>query len=184
MSKTTSLKPFLPVFIFILVIIGIYIIGQGILNPSDKVSGSTNQKPIVGSVAPDFVIKDVYGSQIPLSFVYEKRPVLLIFWSSWCPYCAQELPDLLTFGSTYKGEIQVILIMSGENKQVVEKYISDKNIPFLSSLDTDRVLWQLYEVSGTPSHFLIDTAGEIITTHPGMLLYPRLEDLTRYFIRR
>lgn len=184
MGKTTYLKPFLPVFIFILVIIGIYVVGQSAFNPLGKGMKSANQWSGIGSTAPDFVIKDIYGSQAPLSFIYQKKPVLLIFWSTLCPYCAQELPGLLAFGNKYSGSIQIILIMSGESKQAVESYVSNKNIPFVSSLDTNRAAWQLYEVKGTPSHFLINTSGEIIVNNPGALSYQRLEDITRYFIKR
>lgn len=176
MPKTTSLKPFLPVAIFIVIIIGIYIFGQSVLF-KDRNDLEAGQKVDVGFIAPDFVIKDVRGLEAPLSFIYSNRPVLLIFWSTWCPYCAQELPGLLQFNNIHKDDIQVILVMSGESKQVVGKYVSDKGITFLASLDTSRAIWQLYNVKGTPHHFLINRAGEIIKNLPGLLSLRVLENI-------
>ncbi|MDA2922800.1 TlpA family protein disulfide reductase [Patescibacteria group bacterium AH-259-L07] len=176
MPKTTSLKPFFPVAIFVVIIVGIYIFGSSALFKGSK-DLEVEQKADVGFIAPDFVIKDVHGLEAPLSLIYSKRPVLLIFWSTWCPYCAQELPDLVQFNNIYKDDIQVILVISGESKQVVEKYVSDKNITFLASLDTSRAIWQLYNVKGTPHHFLINRAGEIIKNLPGLFLLPGLERL-------
>lgn len=168
-KQAHSLKPFLPAFVFIVAIVSIYVIGQSTLFKDSKGLEDVDQKAEVGFVAPDFAIKDVYGSQAPFSYLYQKKPVLLIFWSTWCPYCAQELPDLITFSNTYQDKIQVVLVISGESEQAVKTYISQKNIIFLASLDSSRAIWQLYDVKGTPHHFLINTSGEIIAAYPGMV---------------
>ncbi|MDA2936446.1 TlpA family protein disulfide reductase [Patescibacteria group bacterium AH-259-L05] len=175
-KKAYSFKPFLPAVIFIIIIVGIYIFGQNALFKDSK-DRDSGQRADVGFIAPDFVIKDVHGLEAPLSLIYSSRPVLLIFWSTWCPFCTQELPDLVQFNNIYKDDIQVILVISGESKQVVEKYVSDKNITFLASLDTSRAIWQLYNVEGTPHHFLINRAGEIIKNRPGLFSLPGLERL-------
>lgn len=177
MSKQIhSSRPFSLVVIFIIIIIGIYAIGRGVLNNKSK-DNYAKIETDVGFVAPDFVIKDVYGLEVPLSKVYQARPVFLIFWSSWCPYCAQELPNLLTFGNTYQDYIQVVLVMSGESKQTIETYRSNKNIPFVTALDTSREIWQLYNVLGTPHHFVINTQGKIIENRPGILSLSMLENI-------
>lgn len=129
----------------------------------------------IGSLAPDFTSEDVYGNKISLSDFQDKKPVLLVFWATWCSYCRKELPDLKIFTAKYKNDIQVITVDSGESKQVIEDYIKEKNVNFLMLLDEKREIWNQYLVRGTPSHFLINKKGEIITLRVGLASINDLE---------
>ncbi len=136
-----------------------------------------------GSLAPDFIIKDVGGTQAPLSFFYTKKPVLLIFWSTWCQFCAQELPDLNLFNQTYQDKVIVIAVASGESKQIIEKYIQKNKVSFLISLDLERTAWKKYLAIGTPHHFLINQDGEILDNRPGRQTIDQLEAMLRRVLR-
>ncbi len=129
----------------------------------------------VGDPAPDFVSEDVFGNKITLSDFKDNKPVLLVFWATWCGYCAQELPSLKSFAQDYKDKIQVIIIVSGEEKEVIENYIQENDIDIPILLDENRKIWNQYLIRGTPSHFLIDTEGKIAGLRPGLALRENLE---------
>lgn len=129
----------------------------------------------VGDLAPDFVSEDVYGNKISLS---DFQPVLLVFWATWCGYCAKELPDLKNFTRDYQDKIQIIAVSSGESKETIKNYIKEKDVNFLMLLDENREVWNIYLVRGTPSHFLIDTGGKIVTLRPGLASREDLEIMT------
>ena len=136
-----------------------------------------------GSLAPDFIIKDVGGTQAPLSFFYTKKPVLLIFWSTLCPFCAQELPDLNLFNQTYQDKVIVIAVASGESKQTIKKYIQNNKVNFLISLDLERTVWKNYLAIGTPHHFLIAQDGKILANQAGRQTIDQLESMLRRVLR-
>lgn len=129
----------------------------------------------VGNPAPDFVSEDAFGNRIALSDFKDNKPVLLVFWATWCGYCAKELPDLKNFAKDYKDKIQVIAITSGEEREVIEKYIQENNIDFPILLDKNREIWNAYLIRGTPSHFLINSSGEIAGLRPGLASREDLE---------
>lgn len=131
----------------------------------------------IGSLASDFTLEDTLGNKITLSDFQNKKPVLLVFWATWCGYCAKELPDLKIFTGKYQNEIQVIAISSGEVKETVKNYVEEENINFPMLLDEKRETWNQYSVRGTPSHFLIDKKGEIVTLRPGLALINDLETM-------
>ncbi len=124
--------------------------------------------------ASDFTLKDYQGNEVSLSDFHNREPVLLVFWATWCAFCAQELPDLKTFHRQYRKEINVLVVVSDEDKTTVKNYIKDNDISFSILLDKDRKTWNQYSVRGTPTHFLINKQGEIVSERPGLT---RVEDL-------
>ena len=101
----------------------------------------------------------------------------MVFWDTWCGYCAKEKDDLKTFTKRYQDKIQVLAVDSGEPKQTIRDYIGKENINFLILLDEQRKIWNQYLIRGTPSHFLIDKQGKIITMRPGLASLADLETM-------
>lgn len=129
----------------------------------------------VGDLVPDFIAKDVSGNKLSLSDLREKSPILLVFWATWCSYCREELPDIKAFAQKHQDEIQVLMVASGESKEVVGDYTQQESINFLMVLDEDREIWNQYFIRGTPSHFFISSSGEIIALRPGLVSEGDLE---------
>lgn len=129
------------------------------------------------SLAPDFISQDIFGDEVSLSDFRGRSPVLLVFWATWCGFCAKELPDLIAFTQKYQGKIVVLAIDSGESKETIKNYYLEKGVNFSMILDEKRKIWNKYSVRGTPSHFLIDKEGKIIATWPGLALIDQLESL-------
>lgn len=134
-------------------------------------------KPQINALAPNFITEDVSGNKVALSDYRGKKPVLLIFWATWCGQCAKELPNLKTFTKKYQDKIQVVAVDSGEPKETIKDYIQEKDINFLMLIDEQRKIWNQYLIRGTPSHFLIGKDGKIVTMRPGFASLADLETL-------
>lgn len=175
-TKKKFWKPGVLFLIFILILAGFAIyesFGKSLLG--ERITEENSKSIKVGSLAPDFTLEDIDGNKITLSSFQNKKPVLLVFWATWCGYCAKELPDLKDFIEIHRNEIETLVISSGESKKTVEDYIEKKDINFTMLLDNTRDVWNSYLVRGTPSHFLIDSKGKIIALRPGLALKDNLE---------
>ncbi len=133
----------------------------------------------IGALAPDFITEDVHGNKIRLSSFRNKKPVLLAFWATWCRYCTKELPSLKAFIKEHQDQIEVIAVDSGESRRTIMNYIQRENVDFLMLLDEDRKIWRQYLVRATPTHFLIDREGKIVTKRIGFASRRDLESMLK-----
>lgn len=131
----------------------------------------------IGALAPDFTAEDVYGNKISLSDFRNEKPVLLAFWATWCRYCAKELPGLKAFINEHQDQIQVMAVVSGESRRTIMNYVQRKKVNFLMLLDEDGKIWNQYLVRGTPTHFLLNRNGEIVTRRVGFASKKDLESM-------
>lgn len=142
-----------------------------------KAGGEVQASPQVGSPAPYFVLEDLEGREVSLSDFADKN-VLLVFWATYCGWCAKEKGDLVRFTNEQKGEIEVVAI-DNESFEIVLDYVSKERINFMVLLDEGRKTFEKYQVLGTPDHFLINREGKIVARRPGYAGYADLLMLTQ-----
>lgn len=177
-------SPILFLFVIFLSIFSLYKIGRFFVFKSQtRTTNIILERPSIGFSAPDFIIEDIYGMQAPLSTFYAQKPILLIFWATWCPFCAEELSGLNSFYKKHQGDIYVIAVTGGEPKETVKDYAKENNVSFLLALDFQKSAWSDYLVLGTPHHFLIDKGGNILNIQAGLLSFDQLEFFARDILK-
>jgi len=113
--------------------------------------------------APDFVLTDIKGQQFRLSDHKGKRPVLLIFSTTWCTFCLQEIPHFKSLHAAYaKQGLEVVNIDIQESKEKVAKFAAKHELPYRTLLDQDGTVSGVYEVRGVPTLILVDKNGLIV----------------------
>jgi thiol-disulfide isomerase/thioredoxin len=61
-------------------------------------------------VAPDWTLQTAEGHTVTLSEVAAERPVVLLFWATWCPYCKALMPHLQSIDLEYGDRIEILAI--------------------------------------------------------------------------
>lgn len=112
--------------------------------------------------APDFVLKDLKGGDVKLSD-YKNRPVLLVFSTTWCKYCRDEIPHLKSVYSSYgQRDLEIINIFVQEPTGKVAAFADKYGLPYRVVLDGDGHVAELFGVKGVPTLILIDREGRIV----------------------
>lgn len=124
------------------------------------------------SLASHFVLETLEGDKVSLSDLAGKN-FLLVFWATFCGWCEKERPDLNKFTKEQKGYIEVLAV-SGETKEVLKRYIEEKEVNFTILSDPGGKTQLKYLALGTPNHFLIDKQGKIVAKKPGYATYQDL----------
>lgn len=169
------------VLLIVMLVVAVFVIdknSQSSSSDSGLVSVDMNnlfKDPLLGSPAVDFVSTDLDGNEIRLSDFRGEKPVLLVFWATWCGFCAKELPDLKIFTDRHKEDLKIFAIASGETEDTIREYAKEKEINFSMLLDEKREIWNAYLIRGTPNHVLIDKDGNITILRPGLADLESLE---------
>lgn len=151
-----------------------------LINNNQKIATTT--LPLIGYKAPLFNLKTAKGIEIKLEDLRGSN-TLLVFWSTICQYCANELADLKQFADKYRGQITVLAVVYKEPSQAVKEYEEKEKINFTIVLDQNgEVVEKLYQIEGTPTHFLINKEGKIVSIWPMQANFYNLEYLIKEFL--
>jgi len=114
-------------------------------------------------LAPDFQLSDTQGLNVSLSGYRGKKPALLLFWTTWCPYCRKALISLSKMNPQLeKDGLKVLAINIGEAGAKVDNFIATYGLVFKALLDKDSSVAKSYEVVGIPTYVLINKKGKIV----------------------
>ena len=90
---------------------------------------------------------------------------LVNFWATWCPPCRAELPDLVAYYEDHATDgFMLIGVNQGESAAQVTSFLDQNALSFPVVLDTDGRQGAPYGITGLPSSYLINPAGESMLT--------------------
>ncbi len=130
------------------------------------------------NAAPDFTVLDNEGNEVKLSD-YKGKPVVLNFWTTWCYYCKEEMPD---FNEAYQKYPDVQFLMVNvtdgvqETKASAKEFVAWEGYQFDVFFDTKLEAANAYYVAGLPATFFIDKDGDLTASSNGALDLKTLEE--------
>lgn len=146
--------------------------GQCLANGSTQPSVdvlNANSLPTTSKNAYDFTLEKLGGGTITLAQYRGQKPVIVDFWTSWCPNCRRDMPKVNRWYGQYRDRVEVIGINLQEQLDVVQRFIQANNISFPIALDTTGSISSQFGIQFTNTHFLFNKAGELVHVIPGDL---------------
>ena len=120
------------------------------------------------SFKPFKKLKALDGSQQSLADVLGRKATLVVFFFPTCPYCNAAFPEVQKIYDRYKGEglsMVWINVLPDEEKLIAPwRMEHGYTVPVLLG---NRALANDYKLRMTPTHFLLDSKGGVISTHAG-----------------
>jgi len=124
-----------------------------------------------GNTAPDIIFK---GDNFAPGYKSKNFPkqlsdlttqyTLVVFGASWCPTCAEEIPEIAKHYEKWReNDVEVVFISLDEEQEAYINFV--KEFPFISVCDYKKWDSQIvndYYVFGTPTMFLLDNKREIL----------------------
>ena len=114
-----------------------------------------------GVVAPDFELMDTEGRLHRLSD-YRGRPVIINFWTTWCPPCREEIPSMNRAWQILEQEgIAMLAINMGEDEDTIFIFTADYPADFPMLMDRSGEVIAEWPVKGLPTTYVIAPDGRI-----------------------
>jgi thiol-disulfide isomerase/thioredoxin len=115
---------------------------------------------------PVFRAQTITGEPITASVV-NGNPVLVQFWTTWCPVCRGDQPAVDKITQEYADRLLVLAVDVGETRKVVEGYLSKSPRSCRVVMAEDTNLTGLRRATGYPHYVLLDRNGQVVATHTG-----------------
>ncbi|MCK4441761.1 MAG: protein disulfide oxidoreductase [Sulfurovaceae bacterium] len=114
------------------------------------------RKPNTDIQLPDIVKRDINNQKI----VFETygKPVVIHFWTTWCPTCKLEAPNI----ESMKDDVHIITIAvnSGTDEEL-QKFMKEKGYTYTVINDNKGKLAKKFGVQAYPTTFIYDGSGKL-----------------------
>ena len=152
----------------LLIFLMLVVLGCARLPPyTARIDNAVSKDIVLNNIAlKDIVLNDLQGVPVSLSSL-KNNPTILFFWTTWCPYCRQELRMLNQKHSLMAKEGIVILgINVSESENKVQRFFKGYQLNFKMLLDKAGLLADKYDLMGVPTYVFLDKTGQVISqTH-------------------
>jgi len=129
--------------------------------------------------APDFKLASTQGREVSLADYKGKNNVLLVFWTTWCPYCRSALKKLNEeYKDLREANIIVLAINISEPPARVVKFKQSLQLDFEILLDANSQAASDYDILGVPTYILIKKDASIVFNGT-RLSFQKIKDLTK-----
>jgi len=131
----------------------------------------------------DFSLNNL-SNAAPVAVHFAEKPTVLLFFTSWCPYCNEDAPKIVELEKKYKGEINVygINVTARDNLDDVRDYVQRHNIEYPVLLDESADIYNKFGGVGFPSLYFFNERGEVADAIVGSADMEQIEDSFKQLI--
>jgi thiol-disulfide isomerase/thioredoxin len=123
----------------------------------------------LGAVPEAVEIEDLAGIPVDLGEVIGRKPVLIEFWATWCPVCAELQPRFEAARAKYGEEVEFIVVAVAVNqtKRSIERHLTRNPMPGRILWDTSGRATRAFLAPTTSYVVVLDAAGRVVYTGVG-----------------
>ncbi|HLD27504.1 MAG TPA: TlpA disulfide reductase family protein [Patescibacteria group bacterium] len=122
------------------------------------------------SLPADIILVDYDGHEVKIRD-YLGQPLVINFWSSWCPFCLSELESLEEAQREFAGQVVIMAVNRGETLDKAKDFpdlLKLKNLTLF--LDKDDYFYGAIDGQAMPETLFVDKDGLIVHRKRGPIL--------------
>ncbi len=123
----------------------------------------------VGQTPPAVTIQDLDGNPVELSRWVGKKPVIVEFWATWCPICAELLPRMEAAHRKYGDRVEflVVAVAVNESPNTVRRHLARHPMPFTFLWDGAGGAVRAFQAPSTSYVAVLNAIGKVVYTGVG-----------------
>ncbi|NES27471.1 redoxin domain-containing protein [Micromonospora terminaliae] len=107
------------------------------------------------------------GSPVALADLWADRPVVLVFFTSWCTLCADRQAALSELARRHSDEVVLVGVATEDRPEDVQRYLREHRVDYPVVLDADGTIWRSYAVREPPAVVVVAKGGALLRGWPG-----------------
>ncbi len=118
----------------------------------------------VGDSVPGFVLEKTDGTVLRTDALKGKKPLMLVFWATWCPSCKVEIPRLKEVHAALKPRgLELIAVNVGVNDSLnkTKRFMKKYDITYPVGFDEGSRITTRFKILGTPTVIIVDRSGVV-----------------------
>jgi len=121
------------------------------------------QAPSIGEPAPVVALRDLDGVVVDLGEIYGKKPVVILFWATWCPICEKLIPQFDSARARFGDRVALlgVNVTVNQDKERVRRHLAAHPAPFRTLWDDQGESVRAFDVLGTSVVVIIDAEGRL-----------------------
>lgn len=126
---------------------------------------------------PSFALESVRDGKIIESNSFRGKVLLLTFFATWCPPCAEEVPVLVKLQNELgKAGFSVVgLSVDQQGAEIVAEFAEKRSINYPVLLAEPQTTEDFGGVYGIPVAFLVNKSGNVVKKYTGYVQHELLE---------
>jgi len=159
-------------------VIGIFLVGilVGVLAMNLDRDPHDIRSPLVGRLAPDFLLRGAGGTERISLDQYRGRPLVVNFWATWCVPCYAEHPVLTAGARANSGRAQFLGVVYDDAEPTILEFLAQYGSSYPTLIDREGKTAIAYGVHGVPETFFISADGKVVAKYEGPLTPEILND--------
>ncbi|GIJ44174.1 hypothetical protein Val02_10600 [Virgisporangium aliadipatigenens] len=132
--------------------------------------------------APAVLLPLTDGSVLNVADLWAQRPVVLVFFSSWCTQCAARQDALSELARGYADRVLFVGVAAEDKDTDLQDYLRAHRVDYPVAVDRTRAVWESYAVREPPAIALVAPGGALLRGFTGGLDAPALDARLRELI--
>jgi thiol-disulfide isomerase/thioredoxin len=123
----------------------------------------------LGETPPAVTLESLAGDSVALSQWVGKKPVIVEFWATWCPICAELLPRMEAAQKKFgdRAEFLVVAVAVNQSKNSVRRHLERHPMPFTFLWDGNGSAVRAFQAPSTSYIAVLDAKGKVVYTGVG-----------------
>lgn len=123
----------------------------------------------LGETPPVVTVQDLDGQAVDLGQYIGERPVLVEFWATWCPLCAELEPALAAAQRRFGDRVAFLVIAVGVNQtpESIRRHLEDHTASGRVLFDGEGNATRAFHAPATSYIVILDAAGRVAYTGAG-----------------
>jgi hypothetical protein len=137
--------------------------------------------PANAPAASSFELKLLNGESVDAAAQWAQRPMVLVFFESWCQLCRDQQRGINEVADEYRDVILFLGVAGRSGVDDVREYVAQNDISYPVGVDSSGDMWLHYAADEPPLVVLVSKNGKVLRGWPGGtppdVLRRQIEDL-------